>query len=70
MNFLPIALIKIATINLMFPQLITLQEHEIKTIEPFFGLFAQHGITLDRFSQDQLIIQSTPVHVKNAPLMI
>ena len=56
------------TINLMFPQLITCSHEERSLIEPHLALFSQHGITIEAFSQDQLIIQSTPVHLKNAPL--
>ena len=58
----------IPTINLMFPQLVTCSEHDLAIIEPHLSLFAQHGISIETFSKDQLIIQSTPVHLKNAPL--
>jgi DNA mismatch repair protein MutL len=59
---------QIPTINLMFPQLISLSADELNIIEPYFNIFAQHGITINRFSKDQLTIQSTPVHVKNISL--
>lgn len=59
---------QVPTINLMFPQLISLTLDELNILEPYFGLFAQHGITLNRFSKDQITIQSTPVHVKNISL--
>ena len=58
----------IPTINLMFPQLITCTPDDRALIEGHLDLFAQHSITIEPFSKDQLIIQSTPVHLKNAPL--
>ncbi len=58
----------IPTINLMFPQLINCSQEDRTLIEPHLELFAQHGITIEPFSKEQLIIQSTPVHLKNAPL--
>jgi DNA mismatch repair protein MutL len=59
---------KIPTINLMFPQLITCATQDIAIIEPYLSLLADHGITIEPFGKDQLIIQSTPVHLKNEPL--
>ncbi len=56
------------TINLMFPQIITLPSEDIALIEPHLNLFTQHGILCEPFSKDQLIIQSTPVHLKNCAL--
>ncbi len=56
------------TINLMFPQMISCSPEDLALLESHFGLFKEHGITIEPFSKDQLIIQSTPVHLKNAPL--
>ena len=56
------------TITLMFPQMVTCSQQDIAIIEPHLDLFKNHGITLELFSKEQLIIQSTPVHLKNAPL--
>ncbi len=56
------------TINLMFPQMIHCSPQDLELIESHLGLFKEHGITIEPFSKDQLIIQSTPVHLKNAPL--
>lgn len=58
----------IPTINLMFPQLISCSQEDRTILEPHLSLFAQHGISIEPFSKDQLIIQSTPVHLKNTPL--
>jgi len=58
----------IPTINLMFPQLINCSQDDRAIIEPHLDLFLQHGISIEPFSKEQLIIQSTPVHLKNAPL--
>ncbi len=59
---------KLPTINLMFPQLITCSADEVALLEPHLPLLAEHGITTDVFGKNQLIIQSTPVHLKDASL--
>ncbi len=58
----------IPTINLMFPQLITCNPDEMATIEPHLHLFAHNGIMIEPFGKDQLIIQATPVHLKDMSL--
>ena len=55
----------VATIQLMFPEFIKLSTHDIIAITPYLGLLAEHGITAEIFSDTQLIIQATPVHLKN-----
>ncbi len=58
----------VPTINLMFPQLISCTPEDCALIEPHLPLLAEHGISVELFGKDQLIVQSTPVHLKNAPL--
>lgn len=55
----------VATIQLMFPEFIKLQAQDIITITPYLGLLQEHGITAEIFSETQLIVQATPVHLKN-----
>lgn len=55
-------------INLMFPQLINCSDDDLTLIDPHLTFFAQYGITIEPFGKNQLIIQSTPVHLKDAPL--
>jgi DNA mismatch repair protein MutL len=55
----------VATIQLMFPEFIKLQTQDIITITPYLGLLQEHGITAEIFSDTQLIVQATPVHLKN-----
>lgn len=59
---------KIPTINLMFPQLIAVDPASIGIIESIIPLLAEHGIVLEPFGKDQLVIQSTPVHLKDASI--
>jgi DNA mismatch repair protein MutL len=59
---------EIATVKLMFPQLITLTSASIKMLEPFIDLFNHNGIDLQIFSETELVVQSTPVHLKNQSL--
>ena len=55
----------IATIQLIFPEFIKLSATDIHTIIPYLSLLHDHGITAEIFSDTQLMIQATPVHLKN-----
>ncbi|HEV2601502.1 MAG TPA: DNA mismatch repair endonuclease MutL [Candidatus Babeliales bacterium] len=57
---------EIATISLLFPQIVTLSDHDIALITPYLELFTHNGIIVEPFGPNQLIIQSTPVHLKNS----
>lgn len=59
---------KLPTINLMFPQLITLDAKDLELLERYVSLLSDHGITIEPFGKDQVVIQSTPVHLKDAPV--
>jgi len=56
---------EVATIQLLFPQIITLSSHDIDIIVQHLDIFIQHGILVEQCASDQLIIQSLPVHLKN-----
>lgn len=58
----------IATVPLLFPQIITLRTEDLQALEPHLQVFAQHGIGIEQFSDTQLVIKSTPVHLKNQSL--
>lgn len=58
----------IATVNLMFPQLVTLSREEIIILDPYFELLQQHGIIAEPFADDQIKITAIPVHLKNASI--
>ena len=55
----------VATIQLMFPEFIKLQAHDIITITPYLLFLKDHGIDAEVFSDTQLIVKATPVHLKN-----
>lgn len=55
----------VATIQLMFPEFVKLSAHDITAITPYLTLLKDHGIDAEIFSDTQLIIQATPVHLKN-----
>ena len=56
---------EVATIKLLFPQIISLTEDNISILEKHLGIFKSNGIEIEVFGQNQIIIQSTPVHIKN-----
>ncbi len=58
----------VPTINLLFPCIVTLSQEEIRLIEPHLNIFQRNGITIELFGNNQLIIQATPVHIKDISL--
>lgn len=58
----------VATVQLMFPEIITLNTDDMATLAPHLALFALNGIEIEQFSERELIVQSTPVHIKNIQL--
>lgn len=59
----------IATVSLIFPQMINLSPADIDLLEPHLNLFTDNGIALERFANDQLIVNATPVHLKEISLV-
>jgi len=55
----------IPKIQLIFPEFIKLEAHDILAITPYFTLLKDHGIDAEIFSDTQLIIQAMPIHLKN-----
>jgi DNA mismatch repair protein MutL len=58
----------VATIQLLFPQVVTLSPHDIDLITPHLDIFSSNGIIIEQYSHDQLIVQSLPVHLKEQSL--
>ncbi len=57
---------EVTAVKLLFPHIITLQSGEAELIERHAEIFKIHGIDIERFSDNQIIIQATPVHLKNS----
>lgn len=55
-------------IQLFFPYTIELNIEEIEIIFPYLSLFESFGITIEHFSQKDLVIRQTPVYLKNQSL--
>lgn len=55
---------EVATIGLLFPQMITLNTDEMQLIEPHLQIFASNHIALEIMGANQLIVQAIPVHLK------
>jgi DNA mismatch repair protein MutL len=56
------------TVQLLFPQIITLQEESFERIQKHFLMLEQHGIGIEIFGKNQVVIQSTPVHLKDCSM--
>jgi DNA mismatch repair protein MutL len=55
----------IPTITLLFPELITVSAEEKKQIEPHLHILQENGICVELFDDSQLIVRSTPVHLRD-----
>ncbi|MCK5632592.1 DNA mismatch repair endonuclease MutL [bacterium] len=58
----------VATVTLMFPEIFSVSLQDMQTIAPHLAIFKQNGIEIEPFGDKQLIIKSTPVHIKNIKL--
>jgi len=56
---------EIAPVRLLFPQIINIKEQDMKLLEENLAIFAKNGIQIELFGQNQLIVQATPVHIKD-----
>ncbi len=59
---------KVATVQLIFPQMISLTKLDLQTLEPHLHIFQKNGIGIEPFGTNQLRVQSTPVHLKDQSL--
>ena len=59
---------EVATINLIFPEIIPISTYDITVIKPYFKIFHNNGIMIELFGIDQLIVKSTPVYIKDIAL--
>lgn len=58
----------IATVSLMFPQLIDVSRADLQQLEPHLDFLNTHGIHIELFSENQFKITAIPVHLKNASI--
>ena len=56
------------TVQLLFPQTITLSAQDRQHIVPYLNIFLQSGIEIEQFSETQLVVKSIPVKLKNASI--
>jgi DNA mismatch repair protein MutL len=59
---------EIVTVQLLFAHTITLTVTDLETLLPHLDLFAMHGIGLEPSGNNQLVVQSLPVYIKNQPI--
>lgn len=55
----------VATTRLIFPEIITLTEESLNLLSPYFELLHNNGIDAKQISREQLVIESTPVYLKD-----
>ncbi len=54
-----------ASIQLLFPEVVTLSREEYALLVSHMPVFEQNGIILEPFGDRQVLVQATPVHLKN-----
>lgn len=59
---------EVATVQLLFPHIITLSPQDISIITPHLDIFTNNGIIIEQCASDQLRIESLPVHLKDQSL--
>lgn len=60
---------QVATVQLLFPQIVKLSEQDVTLITEHTHLFASHGIVFERFSDTEIIVQSTPVSLQHKAIV-
>lgn len=60
---------EVATVQLLFPQIITLSSHDIDLIASHLDIFITNGIIVEQCASNQLMVQSLPVHLKNESII-
>lgn len=58
----------VATTRLIFPQTITLTQENVNLLLPYLELLHNNGIDAKQISKEQLVIESTPVYLKDISL--
>jgi len=59
---------EVAKVKLIFPTIITLTESNLALILPYLEILKNNGIDAECFSKNQLVINATPVHLKDVSL--
>lgn len=56
---------EVATVQLLFPEIIELAAHEWEILEPYIDILHDNGIALEQFGSTQIRVTATPVHCKH-----
>ena len=59
---------ELPTIQLAFPQIVTLTTDDMQILTPHLETFTQNGIHIEQFGDDQLVVSATPIHLKHASM--
>lgn len=59
---------EITPVKLIFPSVITLMAQDVTLIAPYLPIFSSFGVAIEQISAHELIVQETPVFLKNQPI--
>lgn len=54
--------------KLLFPQVLSIAKNDMITLEPYLALFDSFGLLIEQASETELVIQETPIYLKNQPI--
>jgi len=57
----------VAVVSLLFPVMLTIPEEDMLLLAPHLFLFKDHGIEVEQFGLNQLVVKATPVFLKDQP---
>lgn len=55
-------------IKLLFPQIITLNQNDIKTLIPYLVLFEDFGLIIEHLNLNQLVLKEAPIFLNSQPV--
>jgi DNA mismatch repair protein MutL len=58
----------VPSVHLLFPIMVPISKEALDLLMPYLTLFEKHKIIMEPFGNEQLIIQSIPVHLKETSL--
>ncbi|MBA3954955.1 hypothetical protein H0X48_06570, partial [Candidatus Dependentiae bacterium] len=58
----------IERVKLLFPQVISIAKNDMVALEPYLMLFHNVGLIIEQASATELIVQETPIYLKNQPV--
>ncbi len=60
---------EVATVKTVFPIIVNMTVEDIQAVEPYLDILYAHGIHVEPFGKNQLLVSSTPVHLQKVDMI-